>query len=275
MLKQRLITAGILIVVLLGAIALGKPVFGVLLIAGMGAAAFEWLRLVPLARPVAAAGALAAIAITVWLVYARGLAPGEQKTVFALALGLWAAIAVLVVRAGLGTGTRIAAAFSALACVALLPAALTAAFALLEHGFTLLLSAMAVVWVADTAAYFAGRRWGRAKLAPRISPGKTWAGVIGAFAGVAALALLFYAFAPGWPIYSTRMLRHLGFVGLIGLGALVALAIIGDLFESLLKRQAGVKDSGKLLPGHGGVFDRVDALLPVLPGAALLMALTA
>ncbi|MGE5336701.1 MAG: phosphatidate cytidylyltransferase, partial [Gemmatimonadota bacterium] len=161
---------------------------------------------------------------------------------------------------------------SSILCILLLGVAALSALQLMQQGVTLLVSALAIVWIADTAAYFAGHRWGKTKLAPRTSPGKTWAGVGGAMVAVLMLAMVLAWLAPGWPIFSTRLLQHLHpVVGLPILCGLVAISIVGDLFESLLKRQAGVKDSGKSLPGHGGVLDRIDALLPVLPAAALLM----
>jgi phosphatidate cytidylyltransferase len=133
----------------------------------------------------------------------------------------------------------------------------------------LLLALMAIVWVADTAAYFAGRRFGKRKLAPAISPGKTWEGVYGALIAVAvyALALLPFAEDAGYsaPIVPTSVIAWIALVL-----ALAGLSIVGDLFESQLKRNRGVKDSGKLLPGHGGVLDRIDALLAALPPAALI-----
>jgi phosphatidate cytidylyltransferase len=133
----------------------------------------------------------------------------------------------------------------------------------------LLLALMAIVWVADTAAYFAGRRFGKRKLAPSISPGKTWEGVYGALfaVGIYALALLPFAERAG---YSDRLLPA-GVIAWVALVlALAAVSIVGDLFESQLKRQRGVKDSGKLLPGHGGILDRIDALMAALPPAALI-----
>jgi len=132
----------------------------------------------------------------------------------------------------------------------------------------LVLAAMAIVWIADTAAYFAGRAFGRRKLAPSISPGKTWEGVYGALVAVAVYAVVLVPYA-----------RDAGYTGEFGPGAVVlwiafalvlaGLSICGDLLESLLKRQAGVKDSGRLLPGHGGVLDRTDALLAAMPPAAI------
>ncbi len=133
----------------------------------------------------------------------------------------------------------------------------------------LLLALMAIVWIADTAAYFTGRRFGKRKLAPSISPGKTWEGVYGALFAVAVYALVLLTFSRdagfSQPLVAGRVIVWLGLVL-----ALAALSILGDLFESQLKRQHGVKDSGALLPGHGGILDRIDALLAALPPAALI-----
>jgi phosphatidate cytidylyltransferase len=117
----------------------------------------------------------------------------------------------------------------------------------------LLLGVLVTVWLADSAAYFAGKRFGRHKLAPEISPGKTWEGVAGAM-----LAATIYGLALCHYLHYTRWL-------ILGLWLIVILSIMGDLFESLLKRQAGMKDSSHLLPGHGGVLDRIDGLIPTLP----------
>lgn len=117
----------------------------------------------------------------------------------------------------------------------------------------LLLAVLATVWLADTAAYFSGKRFGRHKLAPEISPGKTWEGVAGAIVAVSV-----YGF-----VLSTYL--HYSLWLILVLWLIVVLSIMGDLFESLLKRQAGVKDSSQLLPGHGGILDRIDGLIPSLP----------
>ena len=116
-----------------------------------------------------------------------------------------------------------------------------------------LLSVMLVVWIADSAAYFAGKCFGKHKLAPLISPGKTWEGVAGAI-----LAVTLYGLILCYALNESYWL-------IVGLWTLVVLSIMGDLLESLIKRQAGVKDSGKLLPGHGGILDRIDGLIPTLP----------
>jgi len=126
----------------------------------------------------------------------------------------------------------------------------------------LLLILLAVVWIADTMAFFAGRRYGRRKLAAQISPGKTWEGVVGAFIAVVAYAWL--AAGVSW-VPGNAVTTVMGVFGLMA-----ALSIIGDLFESWLKRVAGVKDSGRLLPGHGGVLDRIDGITAALPFAALI-----
>lgn len=128
-----------------------------------------------------------------------------------------------------------------------------------------LLVLLGVVWVADSAAYLAGRRFGRTRLAPDISPGKTWEGVIGAGIAVAVYyAVLRFAFSPVAPWLD-------GPAGMILCGAITLMSIEGDLFESWMKRLAGVKDSGSLLPGHGGVLDRIDGLTASMPLAALVL----
>ncbi len=124
---------------------------------------------------------------------------------------------------------------------------------------SLLLTLLATVWIADSAAYFAGKAWGRHKLAPQISPGKTWEGVLGAWVAVSIYGLLLCLLLP------------LTFWLVPGLWAILVLSILGDLFESHLKRQVGAKDSGNLLPGHGGVLDRIDGMIPSLPVAVFAL----
>ena len=131
----------------------------------------------------------------------------------------------------------------------------------------ILLMLMGLVWIADISAYFVGRRFGKNKLAPSISPGKTWEGVAGAMLGVSVYVVLVWK-------YSSVLGQNEVLPGLLlASWWWVGLAVIGDLFESAIKRQAGVKDSGALLPGHGGLLDRIDALTPTLPLAALTILL--
>jgi phosphatidate cytidylyltransferase len=133
-----------------------------------------------------------------------------------------------------------------------------------------LLMFLAIVWVADIAAYFVGRRFGRRKLAPRVSPGKTWEGLAAAVVATGVYAFAWIAFARGTGPAVVRDIpwSPVWMVALVE--GLTVLSVIGDLFESAMKRQARLKDSGGLLPGHGGVLDRIDALTPVLPVAALV-----
>lgn len=128
----------------------------------------------------------------------------------------------------------------------------------------LLLAVMAVAWVADIGAYFSGRAFGRHKLAPLISPGKTWEGVAGGVVAVLLYGFSIQRIVPELP----KLPVAAAFAVLVGA---TALTIVGDLFESLAKRMAGVKDSGRLLPGHGGILDRIDSQLPLLPLAALAL----
>jgi phosphatidate cytidylyltransferase len=126
------------------------------------------------------------------------------------------------------------------------------------------------VWVADIGAYAAGRVFGKRKLAPSISPGKSWEGAIGGWIAVLLLTALCVYLVPA-ANFPAVIMKKWGWPGFVAvMTVLAAASVVGDLFESMLKRRAGVKDSSNLLPGHGGVLDRIDALIPVLPLAALL-----
>ena len=143
--------------------------------------------------------------------------------------------------------------------------------ALFGHSPLFLLSVMVIVWVADIGAYFSGKTFGKRKLAPTISPGKSWEGAIGGWFFVLILGAASTFFPLLADTFASKMLAAIGWIGLVAVLTLISTAsVIGDLFESLLKRRAEVKDSSALLPGHGGVLDRIDALIPVLPLAALL-----
>jgi phosphatidate cytidylyltransferase len=271
MLGQRVATAIVLLLVLIGALAAGRTVFAAAVSLAIGAAVYEWAKLAAHAPAVALGAGIALgtslFVLEVLLAWPRG---GALTALVVVACAVWVLIGLLLVRAERGRLSLANWAKSALG-VTLLAAAWAAAMQLYRDGVLMLFSSAALVWIADIAAYFAGRAFGKRKLAPHISPGKTWAGVGGAMIAVLAIALSLAAAAPQLPLFTTWLLQTLPRgVALLALALLVALAIVGDLFESLLKRQAGVKDSGGLLPGHGGVLDRIDALLPVLPAAALL-----
>jgi phosphatidate cytidylyltransferase len=145
-------------------------------------------------------------------------------------------------------------------------------------GINFILSVFCLVWVADIAAYFGGRTFGRRKLAPTISPGKTWEGVYSGVAAVFVLALAWsQAEASLGPLSASLFVQLRDSLGMVGglsaLALLAGMSVVGDLVESLVKRAAGAKDSSNLLPGHGGVLDRVDALLPVFPLSIALISL--
>ncbi|WP_445010690.1 phosphatidate cytidylyltransferase [Vreelandella stevensii] len=130
-----------------------------------------------------------------------------------------------------------------------------------DSGAVWLLFVLLLVWSADIGAYFAGRRWGKRKLAPRVSPGKSWEGVLGGLAATCLLALLFALWQP---------LGVAGGIALLLITAVVTLiSVLGDLLESMLKRYRDIKDSSQLLPGHGGVLDRIDSLTAAIPIFAL------
>jgi phosphatidate cytidylyltransferase len=141
------------------------------------------------------------------------------------------------------------------------------------------LSVLCIVWMADVSAYAAGRAFGKRKLAPSISPGKSWEGVYGGLVGVMVLALFWTlwvdrALPVDAPSFFSRVRSAFGWLGMFAASAMLSgLSVVGDLFESLVKRAAGAKDSSRLLPGHGGVLDRIDALMPVLPAAMALVSL--
>ena len=282
MLRQRVVTAVLLLALLLSALASSSAwPFAVLTLTLIAAAGWEWGHLNQAPRPLALAmGAALALALAGGLVLAGGLNQQALSAVWWLATALWLVGGVVALRTGpaawphLPRPARWVVGLLALAAAWL---ALAQAHAI---GINFMLSVLCLVWMADIAAYFGGRALGRRKLAPSISPGKTWEGVGSGVVGVMLLALAWawldrrFGFASA-SLY-TRLWQALGWAGsVIALLALCGMSVLGDLIESLVKRAAGAKDSSRLLPGHGGVLDRVDALLPVLPVALALTTLGA
>jgi phosphatidate cytidylyltransferase len=274
MLRLRVVTAVVLLGLVVFALALGRVAVAIGATLLFGVALYEWLRLVghrvPQSVSVAAVFSTALLALEL-----LGAGPGSaQLVLFAgAAIAIWLALVVVLVQAE-RQAVHVGRAAGTVLGLYLLGASWLALMDLHRQGAVLLVSTMAIVWLADIAAYFGGRAFGRRKLAPRISPGKTWAGVLAAVIVVVFVAELVAMVWPAADLFSSRLVRTLPwFIAPLLLAALVALSIVGDLFESLLKRQAGTKDSGTLLPGHGGVLDRIDALVPTLPAAVLIQQL--
>lgn len=273
MLKARLITAVILLALLLAALfALPPFAWAALIVAVMWQGAMEWSRLSGFVgrKTTLYYGVLTLLWILGLLWADAGVSEVQRiylhLAVYAVSALLW----LIIVPGWLMIGWKVKnPLLMALTGWALL---IPTGMAMLdlreaEPAPWILLFVMGLVWVADIAAYFAGRRFGKNKLAPSISPGKTWEGVAGALLGVSVYVLLVWSFSPYF--------AHREVMPLLLLAAWwwVGLAVIGDLFESAVKRQAGVKDSGALLPGHGGLLDRIDALTSTLPLAAMAMLL--
>jgi phosphatidate cytidylyltransferase len=281
MLKTRVITALVLLGILIPALFLLPPrAWAMLMLVVVAAAAWEWGRLCSFKT---AASVLLAVLIVASAAFLLALAPagadGHSRAEDAGEILLYAAALVwfLAVPAWLRWRGRVpgGAVLAALGWLLLL-ACWYAVWKFREAGPLYLLLMMATVWIADIAAYVAGKNFGRHKLAPAISPGKTWEGVAGAVIGVQVYAVVLLILESMAPNYFGAIAARLGVAGTLAVALLLtAVSIIGDLFESLLKRRAGMKDSSSLLPGHGGVLDRIDALVSTLPVALALIALIA
>jgi phosphatidate cytidylyltransferase len=271
MLKTRIITAVVLLLVLLAVLFSGSyAFFAFALAAFFAAAAWECFRLFRSPHPAVGAGVWSAAFL--YIVFSGSFNdPRQLLVLFALCAAIWVVRLVPSLGFGLppldGIGNRL---LNGIYGISILGCFIAIAVLFRLHGAAYLLSVMAIVWVADIGAYFAGRAFGKRKLAPSISPGKSWEGAIGGWIAVLLLAGLCAYLAPV-ANFPARMLARWGWPGFVAVMTLLAAAsVVGDLFESMLKRRAGVKDSSNLLPGHGGVLDRIDALIPVLPLAALL-----
>ncbi len=271
---KRLLVAIVLIPIVLGCAWLGGPALVTLLSLASGVAAWEFYRLAEMrgARPLGGVGVVVSALIPV-VVHARYLGFWVPPVSVVALLVPLLLTAVLFARGS--AGGPMAAVGTTLAGVVYTGGMLSFAYALRYHEFAvdarggtaLVMLPMVVTWLNDTGAYVAGRAFGRAKLMPSVSPGKTWAGAYGAVVasvlttwGIAAFVL---------PAVAHLSMRPLGIV-VVGVGLSLA-AQVGDLAESMFKREAGVKDSSHLIPGHGGVLDRVDSLLFTLPIGFVLL----
>lgn len=281
MLKQRIITALVLLAILLPAVFYRVPeVFAVVALVLIAAGAWEWARMNqcgPLVSLVTG-GLCAVLCLLAWY---GGLLYVPLRMLWVLVgsawviLGAWLLYRGVYVWAGVPRPVRLAGGVFALwvAWIAVAQARII--------GINFLFSVLVLVWVADIFAYFAGRALGgkffARKLAPSISPGKTWEGACGGMLGVVACAFVWRSLDSSAQVGAASLYTRLGEISpafmVLAVLFLASMSVVGDLVESLFKRSAGVKDSSGLLPGHGGVLDRVDALLPILPLAMMLTSL--
>jgi phosphatidate cytidylyltransferase len=273
MLWQRVITAMLVLLVLVPAMVVSKPqAFMALTLLMIGAGGWEWARMNGAGSTAVAWGAgCALLCATTW---ALGWVEKDLGWLWQLVATFWVLLGALLLTRGSSAWNQWRRAMRLPMGLAVLVLAWLALVQARSLGLNFLLSALVLVWAADIGAYFVGRSWGRHKLAPSISPGKSWEGVWGGLASVVLLAMAWLWADQHWAMDSPSLFTRLWAMSPLllatGLAYLVTMAVVGDLVESLVKRAAGVKDSSGLLPGHGGILDRVDALLPTIPASMML-----
>lgn len=268
MLKTRVITAILLLAVLLPILYSGSLLaFSFVVVAFFGAAIWETQRLFQKPAPV-----IIAVVWVAFFIYFIVLGSSAPKTLlFAVSILFWLVKLIPSLRFGLPNINGLANGILSGLYAASIFACFAAIYTLFGHSPIYLFSALAIVWVADIGAYFAGKAFGRNKLAPTISPGKSWEGAIGGWFAVVLISTIVCFFPALHDTVQYQLQARWGWIAFIFvLTILSAASVCGDLFESMLKRRIAVKDSSNLLPGHGGVLDRIDALIPVLPIIALL-----
>lgn len=282
MLKQRVVTALALLAVFLPSLfSHSSALFTALSLVLISAGAWEWTKLNGIGtRPALIVGAtFCLICASCWLL---GLIALPIPLLWLVSSLIWILGGGISLRIGVHAWVKTPLFFRLISGLAALFVAWIAVNQARAAGVNFLLSVLCLVWTADIAAYFAGRAFGgkivRRKLAPSISPGKSWEGVAGGVIGVFVLSWGWMTWEKAFNHGVASIFRQFADCGavflLISILLLCGMSVLGDLFESLVKRAAGVKDSSGLLPGHGGVLDRVDALLPTLPVAMLLSSLS-
>jgi phosphatidate cytidylyltransferase len=272
MLKTRIITAIALLAVLLPVLYLNNALaFGVVVTLFFGAAIWEGFRLF---NPQSNNALVISLFWSAAFCYTFFVAEQRQTMFwFAISVLIWVMRLAPSLKLGLPALDSGGNTLLSLTYAVAIVACFAAIVVLYRHSGLYLLSVMVLVWIADIGAYAAGKAFGKRKLAPSISPGKSWEGAIGGAIAVVLLATLSVVLGGDAlaDSFAARVQARFGWAALAAILIVVAAAsVVGDLFESQLKRRAGAKDSSKLLPGHGGVLDRIDALIPVLPLAALI-----
>ncbi len=259
MFKQRLLTALILAPLFLAAVVLLKPVFLAMVLAlFVLTGAWEWTRLVEIRVLSLRVAYVALIALFLWAGWYYIEAGGSLLPLLTVAACWWLLALLWILNYPLGhKADGVSRLIKSVAGILVLVPAWMALVNLHTQGYQWFLYLFVLIWIADSGAYFSGRAWGRHKLAPQVSPGKSWEGVYGALVLVAVYAYVgsyWLKLPPG---------TLLGFILLSLL--LVPVSVLGDLFESMIKRYSGAKDSGTILPGHGGVLDRIDSVTSAAP----------
>ena len=282
MLGQRIITAVVLLAILLPALFYNHPApFCAVALVLISAAGWEWGRLNGCSQTVSLILGLM-LALLCGALWSVGLLYKSTPVLWILAGGAWVLAGSLLLRLGVVGWSGLAKSLRLAGGLAALLVAWLAVAQARVIGIDFLLSILLLVWVADIFAYAAGRalggRFTKNKLAVAISPGKSWEGVWGGMAGVALLAISWAwlersgaGSVGSGSLYARLWAQHGVLVMVLASIFLAAMSVVGDLVESLVKRSAGAKDSSGLLPGHGGVLDRVDALLPAVPLAMMLV----
>jgi len=269
MLKERVITAAVMLVAFTLLLVFGSVnVFALVLAFVVATAALEWSRLCGVSSDRSQLGYAIAVGVGALVFLYLPIGESGYKPIFLVGLVFWAFVTAMLFSNPVKPAVNaVDTTWLALGCLVLVIAGLSIQYLRSyapAHSSWLLLYALAVVWVMDSGAYFVGRKLGKRKLAPRISPGKSWEGVYGGLVCCAIYCIAALLIGT-WPEGTTFKL-------LMATVFAAAASVIGDLFESRLKRAAGMKDSSQLLPGHGGVLDRIDGVIAALPVFAFFWA---
>lgn len=273
MLLKRVLTASVLLAIIVGTLYISNEAFLLALSVAFAITLYEWLRIEKVSQGASLFLAFIALCPMAYIAYGAVNPAGLILLILELLVTcMWLAITALCFNAR-KVGFRLKRSTSLLMAFLFVGAAyLSMVYLMGKGGWPLVLSVFAIVWVADIFAYFFGIAFGKHKMAPAISPKKSWEGAAGAYGCAFLAAFLAWFYLPHEMVLTSRLLTAVGpFAGTLMILILVSVSIAGDLFESDLKRQAGVKDSGKLLPGHGGFYDRLDSAIAVFPVATTLL----